>query len=95
MGRDGSWDLSPAYDVAYAEGGSWTRRHQMSMNGKFSGITRADLIRIADVFDVPAHGRDIIEEVTSSLDLWRPTALEAGVDRERLDYLESRFERLQ
>jgi serine/threonine-protein kinase HipA len=94
MSRDGRWEISPAYDVAYAEGKAWTRQHQMSMNGKFSNITRADLRQIADNFDIPVHGKEIVDEVIESLDSWRRHAAEAGVPAEMIDYLEQRFERL-
>ncbi|MDE5694457.1 MAG: type II toxin-antitoxin system HipA family toxin, partial [Alistipes sp.] len=42
MGEDGVWYLSPAYDIGYAynPNGGWTAAHQMSVNGKFDGISR-------------------------------------------------------
>ena len=52
----GRWSLAPAYDVNYAHNpqGKWTQRHQMSVNGKFEGITQADLLELADRFVVPS-----------------------------------------
>lgn len=49
MDRDGKWRLSPAYDMGYAYNpdGQWTSAHQMSINGKFSGITKDDLLKCA------------------------------------------------
>jgi len=49
MDRGGHWSLSPAFDVVYAynPSGRWTAEHQMSVNGKRDGITRADLHRVA------------------------------------------------
>lgn len=46
MGEDGVWRLSPAYDMGYSynPNGGWTATHQMSINGKFDGITRKDLL---------------------------------------------------
>jgi len=66
----------------------------MSINGKFAGITRPDLGRIADLFDLPRHGNEIIEEVIASLDHWRGYAAEADVPSEFVEYLDRRFERL-
>jgi serine/threonine-protein kinase HipA len=94
MDSDGRWRLAPAYDVMYAEGDGWTRQHQMSMNGKFSGITRHDLIAIADLFDIPAHGEEVIGEVVDALEQWRDYAIETGVPKKHVDHLEHRFERL-
>ena len=47
MDEGGRWRLSPAYDMGYAYNpkGGWTATHQMSVNGKFDGITREDLLR--------------------------------------------------
>src|SRR5690606_16725869 len=44
MDRSGQWSLSPAFDVTYAynPSGMWTRRHQMSMNGKLDDFARED-----------------------------------------------------
>jgi len=95
MDGNGRWRLSPAYDVMYAEGGGWTRQHQMSMNGKFSGITRRDLMAIADLFDIPGHGEEVIEEVVGALEHWRDYAIEADVPMTHIDHLEKRFERLR
>src|ERR1022692_3587697 len=54
--KQGGWRLSPAYDVthAYAPTSQWTAQHLMSVNGRFAGITRADLVEVADRFQVPA-----------------------------------------
>ena len=49
MGADGRWRLSPAYDMgfAYNPSGSWTRTHQMSINGKYDDLTRKVLLACA------------------------------------------------
>jgi len=93
MNPDGTWRLSPAYDVAYAENNAWTRQHQMSINGKFSGITRHDVTTVAQRYDAPADGRMIIDAVSASLDAWPRYSAEAGVPEQFRTYLEGRFER--
>lgn len=47
MDTDGVWRLSPAYDMSYAVGEGFTRRHQMSVNGKRLHISRADMLAVA------------------------------------------------
>ena len=49
MDSSGQWSLSPAYDMGFAYNplGAWTATHQMSINGKFDNITRADLLSLA------------------------------------------------
>lgn len=93
MGQDGEWRISPAYDVAFAENDAWTRQHQMSVNGRFREIRRTDLMAVAQAFDVPAKGRDIIDEVLASLELWRGEAQDAGLPPQEVDWFEGRLGR--
>jgi len=94
MTPEGVWALAPAYDVAYAEGGPWTRQHQRSVGGKFRGITRAELLVFAGLFDLSQRDAwGIMDEVLASLEGWRAYALEAELPRERIDYMQGRFER--
>ncbi len=76
----GHWALAPAYDVihAYNPQGQWIQRHQMSVNGKFEGIGRSDLLELADRFVVPAPAR-ILGQVLAAVDRWPDWAEEAGV----------------
>ena len=47
MDTDGVRRLSPAYDMSFAVGERFTRRHQMSVNGKRLHITRDDMLAVA------------------------------------------------
>lgn len=78
MPEDGSWRLSPAYDVthAYAPSSKWTRQHLMAVNGRTTAITRADVIEVADRFAVPA-ATEVLERVLESVAKWRTFAAEA------------------
>jgi serine/threonine-protein kinase HipA len=93
MDREGRWRLAPAYDLTHAENDGWTRQHQMSMNERFRGVRRADLLRIGSAFDVPAAGRRIIDQVLAALDGWSAYADAAGVPEDMATFLEDRFER--
>ena len=48
MDERGEWRLSPAYDITYAYGTGYTREHQLSLKGKTSDFTRADLLQVAE-----------------------------------------------
>jgi serine/threonine-protein kinase HipA len=74
------WQLSPAYDVtfAYNPNGEWTYQHLMSVNGAFSGITRNDLLAVADRFQVP-RARSVIREVSAAVAMWPEFAARAGI----------------
>lgn len=76
-----SWELAPAYDVthAYNPRGEWTYQHLMSVNGKFQGIARDDLLSDADRFSV-RKPREILGEVRAAIENWSAFALEAGME---------------
>lgn len=80
MTPDGKWQLSPAYDVtwAYNPMGEWTSQHQMSINGKWTGITRADLIAVASSMHINRPD-DIIEQVQDAVAAWPEAARKAEI----------------
>lgn len=80
MGEDGRWRLSPAYDMGYAYNpkGGWTATHQMSVNGKFDGITRADLIALSSANSIK-DATEVIDEVCEAASRWPELAREVGV----------------
>lgn len=86
MDEDGRWRLSPAYDMGYAYNpqGGWTAMHQMSVNGKFDGITRSDLLALAASNNIK-NAAAIVEEVREAASRWPEMAREAGVPKEMID----------
>lgn len=90
MDRKGAWDLTPAYDLCHSEGSDFTRRHQLSVNGKLTGFTLDDLKQLAEHAGLP-RGREkrVLDEVLAafaewprlSRDLGIPKALAAHVER--------------
>jgi serine/threonine-protein kinase HipA len=82
----GNWDLAPAYDVthAYNPHGEWTFQHLMSVNGKFTDITRADLLAEADRFGV-RRANDLLSDVRAAVENWPSHAKEAGLSQATSD----------
>lgn len=80
MGMDGKWRLSPAYDMGYAYNpeGAWTSTHQMSINGKFDGIGRTDLLAFASSNNIK-NAPEIIDQVCDSAARWPEIARNCGV----------------
>ncbi len=80
MDEAGVWRLSPAFDLiwSYNPSGSWTNRHQMSINGKRDDFTRADLLAVARQFGIK-DGKELIEQVTTAVSAWARFAEQAGV----------------
>ncbi len=88
-----SWELAPAYDVthAYNPHGEWTYQHLMSVNGKFSGIARADLLVEAERFGV-RRAQDLLNDVRTALDNWQQFAIEAGLNAATANTIAADFE---
>lgn len=80
MGEDGRWRLSPAYDMgfAYNPAGEWTNTHQMSVNGKFDGIARADLLALASANNIK-NAAEMIDQVCDGVSRWPEIARECEV----------------
>ena len=93
--QGGTWELAPAYDLTHAHNpkGEWTYQHLLSVNGKFSNITRADLLMEADRFGV-RRPLDIIADVRAALESWPAFAAEAGLGASTIEAIAGEFERI-
>ena len=80
MDKNGIWRLSPAFDViwAYNPSGPWTNRHQMTINGKRDGFTRADLLAPAKQFGIK-NAASILDKIIDAVSEWSEIANENGV----------------
>ena len=90
--RDQGWALAPAYDLthAYNPRGEWTFQHLMSVNGKFDGIGRRDLLQEADRFGIRNPAR-ILADVAAALDAFGQFAREAGLSPSKTDHVAGDF----
>lgn len=90
MDRDGKWRLSPAYDMGYAYNpdGQWTSAHQMSINGKFSSITKEDLLECGVKNNIKNAAR-IIAEVCQAASMWPEIARENEVPQKMIEEIKS------
>jgi len=82
MDKAGHWSLAPAFDLTYSfnPGGDWTATHQMTMNGKRDGFTRADF-RACAKSALMKRGRAeaMVEEVRAAVSKWPDYAEQAQV----------------
>lgn len=93
MRKGHRWELAPGYDITFAHNpmGEWTNQHLMSVNGKFKDITEADLMIMANRFNIGTPVR-IIEQVRAALRRWPefaakarvPSAIVAAIGRQHL-----------
>ena len=82
MDRSGKWRLSPAYDVTYSYdmGNKWLSAHQMTVNGKKSGIGLDDLLDAGEKMGLKKKKcRDIISKVRTAVSDFEKYAAEANI----------------
>ncbi len=92
MNRNGQWSLSPAFDMSYSynPSGTWTSTHQMSMNRKRDGFTRADFRACGETASMKRGRADaILDEVVAAVERWPEFATEACVDQSQADQIAS------
>jgi serine/threonine-protein kinase HipA len=92
MDDAGVWSLAPAYDVSFAENSGWTSQHQMSVNGKFRGITLADCMAVARQFDIrDSEAAAIVDQVLESVREWDHHAESVGLEDDFRKRMSSRL----
>lgn len=84
MDKNGTWSLSPAYDLTYAynPSGEYAYAHQMSVSGKRDHFTLEDLKKPAALYHIKDASK-IMERVAAAVSRWPEFAKEAGIDSGR------------
>ena len=95
MEKDGSWHLSPAYDLCFILKTAATpeKRHEFSVRGKFEDITTADLLAFAAQNDIKNPSK-YINRVKDALKDFRSLASANGVASLFIDIIGSRLREL-
>ena len=93
MLKDGSWQLAPAYDLAYSfkPGNKWINSHWMSVNGKRDDFARDDfhaMNKLSPLFTRTRIDR-ILDETISHVSQWRMLATEHEVPAALIDTVET------
>ena len=88
MDHEGKWSLSPAYDMGfcYNPNGQWANAHQMTIAGKRDGITRKDLLEIAENNDI-RDASSIISQVDDAIMMFPLFASEALVPEDEVQFI--------
>ena len=93
MRPDGSWELSPAYDLTWSK--PQMGRRATSVLGDFGfAISKAKLMELADNHDIK-NAKMIIKEVTDSIAQWENHAAIAGLSSAAIELFRTRFKQLQ
>lgn len=96
MDQNGTWTLSPAYDVVYSynPSGDWTSRHQMSIGGKRDDFEIENLIAFAGVGGIKKkRAKVFLDEVSAAVRNWRNFALEADISQSDMNHIEKTHRR--
>ena len=80
MDEQGSWRLSPAYDMchAYRPGSDWVSHHCLSINGKRNNITKDDLLSVAKQMNIK-KAASIIDQISTVIKNWPQYSEQAEV----------------
>lgn len=95
MDRNGKWSLSPAYDItfSYNPANKWLRAHQMTVNGKTTGIELSDLFEAGSKMGIKERRcKDIIREVLTSVREFPVYAEQVGIKEKTCEYIHSIME---
>ena len=95
MDKKGVWRLSPAYDMtfSYSKSSTWVNAHQMLINGKSDGITRDDIIKVAEKAGIKSsEAEKYIKQVKQAISKWRGFAEEAGLSLKNTERIERFFD---
>jgi serine/threonine-protein kinase HipA len=96
MAPDGTWRLSPAYDLTYAidlSAPAFLNRHSITINGKNENIMRKDLEAVAQQNDIQNY-KSLIDMVTHAVNKFREYAVKLKIDQHLIDLIESDFVRV-
>ncbi len=96
MNRRGVWSLSPAYDITFAYNleNQWLKAHQMTINGKTSGITTEDMLACGNKMDLKAlKCKKIIEEIQGVVKQWQDIAHSVGIRKKTIDLIQTVLEK--
>ena len=91
MSRQGTWRLSPAYDLTYIfDTGGYlpNKEHCMMIGGKIQDISREDMIAFAHETGIRAP-ESIIRKVANAVALFRPIAEKNGVSQRWIGRVET------
>ncbi len=82
MDKDGTWSLSPAYDVtfSYNPTNKWLSKHQMLINNKSELIELTDLLQVASTIGISKpRAKGIIADVKAAVNHWSSIAENVGI----------------
>ncbi len=96
MSPDGTWRLSPAYDLTYSvdvSAPAFMNRHSLKINGKNEGITLQDLETVAKNNDIQDY-RSLILSVKEATSKFCEFANAQGINQQLIEKINADFIRI-
>lgn len=88
MDKKGIWDLSPAYDITYANGAGYTKNHQLSLNGKVNDFTKKDILLLAKNHSIKINiANEYLEQITDIFSTFTKKAKELEISQGLIDII--------
>jgi len=87
MDKEGEWRLAPAFDMVYSYNpqGTWTSRHQMSLNGKRDGFALSDLVAFGEFAGLKERkAKAVMHNILDAVRCWGAFAEQANVHDEHV-----------
>jgi len=86
MDKQGSWSISPAYDITYANGKGYTKEHQLSLKGQTTDFERKMLVDFAVEQSLRKQDAlNVIDEVQEVLSTFEKRAKELEVNKQTIE----------
>jgi len=86
MDKQGSWSISPAYDITYVNGKGYTKEHQLSLKGQTTDFERKMLVDFAVEQSIRKQDAlHVINEVQEVLSTFSTRAKELEVNKESIE----------
>ena len=96
MNKKGVWSLSPAFDMtfSYRKDSIWVSAHQMLINGKSEGITKGDIMSVAENAGIKKSDAMICEEqVSNAVSKWHCFAEDSGLSKRKAEMIQKHLKR--
>ena len=93
MDQEGTWRVSPAYDLTFSSGPAG--EHCTLIMGEGKNPTIAHLLKLAEISGIPEQKtQQIIEEVSSAVSQWGSLAKEVGLNTSSTKMIQTALNRL-
>jgi len=83
MDKNGVWNLSPAYDITYANGTGYTKNHQLSVRGKTNNFSLNDILEIATLHSIKkSFAKETINQITEIFSSFKNRAKQLDIKKD-------------